>query len=93
MPTEITLINEEAARISTFRIKGEMLLADARLVGRIALSHKAKTGYGVRIDLADVDLIDSEAASYLRGLEQDKEITLIGAEIFLQRIIRSIEGS
>ena len=92
MPTEITQIDEPENRRTTLHMHGEMARGDAELVERIAGDIFDETGNSVVIDLADLDLIDGEAASILLRIERKSGFSLVGAEIFLQTIVDHAEG-
>ena len=71
----------------TLKITGEMGLADAQIVERVANESRD----AVLIDLADLHLLDSEAAAVLRGLGERDGISLAGTERFLQHAIDTAE--
>lgn len=70
-----------------------MLGADASLVEKIAAEARAETGHRIVIDLADLDLLDSEAASVLRRLADREGFSIDGGEIFLQSAVDMAERS
>ena len=86
MPTKITQIDIPERRRTVFRVEGEMFREDAELVEKI-------TGRGttIVIDLADLDFLDSEAASVLKRLEDVNGYVLEGGEIFLQSAVDMAE--
>lgn len=91
MPTQITKIELNSGRRVLLRVEGEMLLYDAELIERIVRQTFEKLGTTVIIDLADLDFLDSEAASILRRLEQRGEAQIDGVEIFLQTAVDMAE--
>lgn len=91
MPTQITKIELNSGRRILLRVEGEMLLHDAELIERIVRQTFEKLGSTVIIDLADLDFLDSEAASILRRLEQRGEAQIDGIEIFLQTAVDMAE--
>ena len=50
-----------------------------------------ETGDAISIDLADLDLLDSEAAPILKRIGQQDGIEIVGIEIFRQTIVDSAE--
>ena len=68
-----------------------MLHDDALLIERIGRQLQSETGSKIAIDLADLDLLDSESASVLKRLESQHGFELIGIEIFRQTIIDAAE--
>jgi anti-anti-sigma regulatory factor len=93
MATQITQIDIPDERKTILRIEGDMLLDDAVLIERIADCIKEENGNSVSVDLAELDFIDSEAASVLKRLEDDRQLEIIGAEIFLQTAVDRAERS
>jgi len=93
MPTQINQIDLADERRTVLRVEGEMLLDDAILVEKIATSINEKNRNQIRIDLADLDLIDSEAASILKRLSDREDFEIVGAEIFLQSAVDMAERS
>lgn len=91
MPTQITQIDDDARNVTIYRIDGEMFAEDVGLIKRIALQQKFETGSSIVIDIADLDLLDSDAASLLRQLETEHNFEITGAEIFLQNLVNAAE--
>ncbi|HMT08476.1 MAG TPA: hypothetical protein PKA82_10765 [Pyrinomonadaceae bacterium] len=91
MPTQITQIDDDARSVTICRIDGEMFADDVELIRRIAMQQKFETGNSIVIDIADLDLLDSDAASLLRELERDHGFEIAGAEIFLQNLVNAAE--
>ena len=93
MPTEIKQIDDDVNGRTILRISGEMLQDDAELIERIAGSIHTETGNQMVIDLADLDFLDSDAASILKHLEENRGFMLEGMEIFLQSAVNDAERS
>ena len=91
MPTNITQVEDTENRRTILRVEGEMLRDDALLIERIGVAMQSETGLSVAIDLADLDLLDSESASVLKRLETEHGFELIGMEIFLQTVVNEAE--
>jgi anti-anti-sigma regulatory factor len=91
MPTQITQVDDPDTGRAIFRVEGQVLREDAVLLERIANDFAESTSRSVDIDLADVDFIDSEAASILKRLESDNGIRLTGIEILLQNAVNEAE--
>ncbi len=93
MATQITQIDLSDERKTVLRVEGDMLLDDAVLVEKIATRINEKNGNQIVIDLADLDFIDSEAASVLKRLDDLDDFEIEGAEIFLQSAVNMAERS
>jgi anti-anti-sigma regulatory factor len=91
MPTHITQIDDAESRRTILRVDGEMTLDDAELLERIVSG--MDTEYSVVIDLAELDLLDSDAASVLKRMQSEKGIQIEGVEIFLQAAVNEHERS
>lgn len=91
MATQINQVDDNQNRRTTLKVAGELFDEDARLLEKIGLDIRANTGNYIIIDLADLDLIDSEAAPILRRLENLDGFELEGMEIFLQTVVNSVE--
>jgi anti-anti-sigma regulatory factor len=91
MPTHITQASDDNGRM-VLRVTGDLLLEDAVLLEKLAAEARADFEGSIAIDLADLDLMDSEAAPVLRRLEAEHGITIVGTEIFLQTVIDDVEG-
>jgi len=68
-----------------------MLQEDATLLSRIARDLMSETGRDVTIDVADLDFMDSEAATVLKHLQLSDGFELTGVEILLQNAINEAE--
>jgi len=91
MATQITQIDLADRRRTILRVEGEMLLDDAVLIERLVRAIDAESGNRVIIDLADLDFLDSEAASILRRIEDSSAAEIEGVEIFLQSVVDMAE--
>jgi anti-anti-sigma regulatory factor len=91
MPTQITQIDDAGRAITIFRVEGELLKEDAELLSRIARDASSSNGNSITIDLADLDFMDSEAASILKRMEREDAVVITGTEIFLQTIVDAAE--
>lgn len=89
MPTNI-IQTEENGRIF-LRVEGQLLLDDAILLERIVDDLRASSDRPITIDLADLDLLDSDSAPTLLRLEMRESIDLQGLDIFLQTAIDTAE--
>ena len=68
-----------------------MMLDDALLLERIASDIQTDLDTCVTIDLAELDLLDSEAAAVLRRLDQRVGFRIEGMETFLQTAVNAAE--
>ncbi len=91
MPTSITQIEDTERGKMMLRISGEMFKSDAILLEKIALEMRAEIGKNLTLDLADLDLIDSESAPILLRLEKEHGFELEGMQIFLQKVVNQTE--
>ena len=91
MPTNIKQTRDDERQITTLQVDGEMLYDDAVLLEKIVNCMRDETGDTVAVDLADLDLMDSDAAPIIRRLGEQQGISLIGMEIFVQTIVDSAE--
>jgi anti-anti-sigma factor len=90
MATQITQTTTTDGK-TVLRVEGDMLLDDAILLERLVQSGEHGVGINMLIDLADLDFIDSDAASVLKRLRDDHGVQIEGVEIFLQSAINSVE--
>ena len=91
MATNIRQIDDSFDGVTTLRVEGEMMLADALLIEKIGRQLRAETGNAVMIDLADLDFLDSESASILKRLGDERGFEIVGIEIFLQNVVNEAE--
>ncbi len=91
MPTKINQIDHSDSSTTSLRIEGEMFLEDAELLERIVLHLVNDRSRKVVIDLADLDFLDSEAAPFLKRLEDHEGVSIEGIEIFLQSVVNHVE--
>lgn len=92
MATQITQVDLADRKRTILRVEGEMMQDDAILIEKIAACIRTETSNSIVIDLADLDLIDSEAASILKRLEDDGGVEIEGVEIFLQSAVDMAES-
>ena len=90
MATKITQVDLPERRRTILRVEGEMFLEDAELIEKIA-GCIVPEGTSIVIDLADLDFLDSEAASVLKRLEDVNGYEIEGVEIFLQSAVDMAE--
>ena len=91
MATQINQIDDAVNQRTVLRVSGELQHEDAILLERIATSIHDENGTRVVIDLADIDLLDSEAAPILKRLSETDGYAIVGIEIFLQSTIDQAE--
>ena len=91
MPTQITQLDDNESDRTVLRVEGQMMRDDADLLSRIARQLATETGRDVTIDVADLDFIDSEAATVLKQLQTSNGFELTGVEILLQNAINEAE--
>ena len=91
MATQITQIDLPDRRRTILRVEGEMLLDDAVLLEKLATGITGESGNKIVIDLADLDFLDSEAASILKRLKDSNGCEIEGVEIFLQSAVDMAE--
>ena len=91
MATQINQIDDAANGRTILRVSGELHHDDAVLLERIAAAIREEKGNRVVIDLADLDLLDSEAAPVLKRLSDTEGYGIEGIEIFLQATIDQAE--
>jgi anti-anti-sigma regulatory factor len=91
MPTQINQIDLYDRRRTILRVDGEMQRDDAELIERLVGCITEDLGHTVVVDLAELDFLDSEAASVLKKLEDAGVIEIEGIEIFLQAAVDMAE--
>jgi len=91
MPTEIKQVRDETRGRTVLRVSGEMFRGDAELLARIAEDVHRELLEPVALDLADLDLLDSDAAHILRQLADKDGFTLEGTDVLLQSAIDAAE--
>lgn len=87
MPTQITRDDGAPGEHIVLRVEGEMFREDAVLIERLAKEIVEEVQTTVVIDLADLDFMDSEAASILKRLQDAFKVEIEGVEIFLQSAV------
>ena len=91
MPTQMTEIVDIERGKTILRVAGSMMLDDALLLEKIALSMRAESGENLTLDFADLDFLDSESAPIIKRLEREHGFEIEGIEIFLQSIVNETE--
>ncbi len=91
MATKITQIDLPDRHRTILRVEGDMLLDDAILLEKVAICLTDQNENKIVIDLADLDFLDSDAASVLKRLEDTKGCEIEGIEIFLQSAVNMAE--
>ena len=92
MPTQINQTRDSDRGVTTLSVDGDMLRDDAILIERIVSDLLEETDDQVILDLADLDLIDSDAAPILRRMAEIDGFSIVGMEIFLQTVVNNVEG-
>lgn len=92
MPTNITQLEDTERGKTVLRVEGELMLEDAVLLEKIALEIRDENECNVTIDLADLDLMDSESAAVVKKLEREHGFEIEGLEFFLQKIVEKAEN-
>ncbi|MFN0279411.1 MAG: STAS domain-containing protein [Pyrinomonadaceae bacterium] len=91
MATQITQIDLPDRHRTILRVEGEMLLDDAVLLEKLANCLTGESENKIVIDLADLDFLDSDAASILKKLQDTRQCEIEGVEIFLQSAVDMAE--
>ena len=91
MATHITQIDDQPNSRTTLRVDGEMRSEDAELLEKIASQILSESATIVVIDLAELDLMDSDAAMVLKRMQQQEGILLDGIEMFVQSAVNETE--
>jgi anti-anti-sigma regulatory factor len=91
MPTKITQVEDPERGKTILHVEGEMFREDAELLERIALDMRAEIGKNLTLDLADLDLLDSESAPILKRMERERGFEIEGLDIFLQKVVDETE--
>ncbi len=91
MPTHIKQIRDDDRGTTILRVEGDMFRRDALLIETLSAEIREESGDRVTLDLADLDVLDSEAASILRRLTSLDWFEIEGTEIFLQSVVDNIE--
>lgn len=91
MPTQITQVEDWERNKTILRVEGEMFREDAELLEKIALDMREAIGKNLTLDLADLDLLDSDSASILKRMERERGFEIEGLEIFLQKVVEETE--
>ncbi len=91
MPTNITQVEDPERDKTILHVEGEMFLEDALLLEKIALDMREAIGKNLTLDLADLDLLDSESAPVLMRMEREQHFEIEGLEFFLQKVLDETE--
>ena len=91
MPTNLTQIEDEERGKTILRVEGSLMLADALLLEKIALSMRSELGRNITIDLADLHFLDSESAPVIKRLEREQNFEIEGLHVFLQKVVSETE--
>lgn len=91
MPTKITQLEDSERNKTVLRVEGELMLEDAILLEKIALDLRNTNGKNLTLDLADLDLLDSESAPIIKKLETEHGFEVEGLQFFLQKIVQEAE--
>ena len=92
MPTSITQFDDRERSKIVLRIEGDLKLDDALLLERIALDLREENDKNLTLDFADLDLMDSDAATVLRRLELQHGFEIEGLQFFLQKMVEEAES-
>jgi len=93
MPTEIKQVRDDVRGRTILRVSGEMFRTDAELLERIVNEITEVSREPVVLDLADLDLLDSEAAHVLRRFSADSDVEIEGLDVLVQGAIDDAERS
>ncbi len=91
MATKITQIDLPDRHSTILRVEGDMMFDDAVLLEKVANCLSDENDTKIVIDLADLDFLDSDAASILKRLEDKVGCEIEGVEIFLQSAVNMAE--
>ena len=91
MPTTITQVEDTERKKTILHVEGEMFREDAELLEKIALEMRDEIGKNLTLDLADLDLLDSESAPILKRMERQQGFEIEGMEFFLQKVVEETE--
>jgi len=91
MPTQITQTDAPDSDVTILKVSGEMMEGDAVIVERVVTSIREETARRIIIDLAGLDLLDSEAAPALLRLGQIEGVSVEGIESVIQSSIDQAE--
>ena len=91
MPTNISQLENTERNKTILRVEGELMFDDAILLEKIALDLREQNGKNLTLDLADLDMIDSESAPIIRRLESEHGFEIEGLQFFLQKMVQQAE--
>ncbi len=92
MPTNITQLDDPEREKVILRVEGELMFDDAILLEKIALDLRSQNNKNLTLDLADLDLMDSESAPIIKRLKEEHGFEIEGLQIFLQKMIDETEN-
>ncbi len=92
MPTKITELEDTDRAKTILRVEGELFYDDAILLEKIALDLRYEKDKNLTLDLSDLDLLDSEAASIIKRLETEHGFEIEGLQLFVQKIVKESEN-
>ena len=87
MPTTVTQIEDTERGKTMLRVEGSLMLEDAVLLEKIALSMRSDLNRNLTLDLADLHFLDSDSAPIIKRLEEQHGFEIEGLQIFLQKIV------
>jgi anti-anti-sigma regulatory factor len=91
MATNITQIVDSERERTILRVDGELFYADAVLLEKIALEMRSELKQTITIDLADLDLMDSDSAPILKRITEEHGFEIEGIAYFLQKVVNATE--
>jgi anti-anti-sigma regulatory factor len=91
MATKITQIEDSERGRTVLRVEGELFHADAILLEKIALEMRSELNQKITIDLADLDLMDSDSAPILKRITEEHGFEIEGIAYFLQKVVDETE--
>jgi anti-anti-sigma regulatory factor len=87
MPTQITQIDDPSAHRTILRVSGSLTQADAELLERLCADLSEVSADRIIIDLAELDLMDSDSASVLSRIKDRFGVELEGVHLLVQNAI------
>ncbi len=91
MPTTVTQVEDNERGKTMLRVEGSLMLEDAVLLEKIALSMRSDLNRNLTLDLADLHFLDSDSAPVIKRLEEEHGFEIEGIEFFLQSVINETE--
>ena len=93
MPTQITQIEDFARNRTILRVSGSLTQIDAELIERLCTDLFEATGNRIVIDLAEIDIMDSDSASVLSRIKEKLPVEVEGVHLLVQNAIDIAERS